>query len=76
MCLSAIYWARIEHVIYANTYQQAQAIGFDDQFIFEELSLPNSRKKISLKQTDDSDALKKASEVFTAWDSSTLKEKY
>jgi guanine deaminase len=76
MCLSAIYWARIEHVIYANTYQQAQAIGFDDQFIYEELSLPNSRKKISLKQTDDSDALKKASEVFTAWDSSALKEKY
>ena len=76
MCLSAIYWARIDQVIYANTYQQAQAIGFDDQFIFQELSLSHAHKKISIKQTDDSDALKKASEVFIAWDSSTFKEKY
>ena len=30
MCLSAIYWARIERIYYANTRHDAAAIGFDD----------------------------------------------
>lgn len=37
MCLSAIYWARIHKIYYANTRQDAHQIGFDDDHIFEEM---------------------------------------
>ena len=34
MCLSAIYWAHIEKVYYANTRDDAQKIDFDDSLIY------------------------------------------
>jgi len=37
MCMGAIYWARPQAVYYANTRQQAAAIGFDDEMIYVEL---------------------------------------
>ena len=36
MCLSAIYWARIDKVYFANTRQDAQKIDFDDSLIYSE----------------------------------------
>ncbi len=38
MCLGAIYWARIAHIYYANSREDAASIGFDDQFIYEEMA--------------------------------------
>ena len=44
MCLAATYWARIDHIYYANTRADAAAIGFDDQFFYDEVSrLPAER---------------------------------
>ena len=40
MCLGAIYWARPKVVYYGNTKEDAAAIGFDDQFIYDEINLP------------------------------------
>lgn len=40
MCLSAIYWARIPHTFYGNTRADAAAIGFDDDFIYQQVALP------------------------------------
>ena len=37
MCLGAIYWARPEKIFYAATREDAAEIGFDDQFIYEEI---------------------------------------
>ena len=37
MCLGAIYWTRLDKVYYANTKADAAQIGFDDQFIYDEL---------------------------------------
>ena len=34
MCLSAIYWARIDKIYYANTRKDAQKIDFDDSLIY------------------------------------------
>ena len=34
MCLSAIYWAHIENIYYANTRLDAKNIDFDDSFIY------------------------------------------
>ena len=37
MCLSAIYWAHIDKIYYANTRNDAQKIDFDDSLIYSEL---------------------------------------
>ena len=46
MCLGAIYWAHIKKVYYANTKKDAQKINFDDSFIYDELQVPISERKI------------------------------
>lgn len=76
MCLSAIYWARIDSVSYANSYQQASQIGFDDQFIFRELSLPHPQKSLCISQIQDKSVLNNALEVFQAWEKSQAKITY
>lgn len=40
MCLAAIYWARIPYVHYACTRTDAAQIGFDDEYIYSQISLP------------------------------------
>ena len=46
MCRGAIYWARPDRVYYAATASDAAAAGFDDSFIYEELKVPHSTRKI------------------------------
>ncbi|OWP62557.1 tRNA-specific adenosine deaminase [Hymenobacter amundsenii] len=50
MCLGAIYWARPRRVFYGNTKQDAAAIGFDDQFIYEELAKPLDQRQLPLRE--------------------------
>ena len=49
MCLSAVYWARIPTVFYANNRRDAAGIGFDDAFIYEQIPLPPGRRKVAMK---------------------------
>ena len=51
MCLSAIIWANIKEVYYANTKEEANEIGFRDDIIYKYLEGKNE-KLISLKQID------------------------
>ena len=46
MCLGAIYWARPERIFIACNRQDAAGAGFDDEFIYQEISSPDfaSRK--------------------------------
>lgn len=37
MCLGAIYWAHLDRIYYANDRKDAAKIGFDDEFIYEEI---------------------------------------
>jgi tRNA(Arg) A34 adenosine deaminase TadA len=46
MCLGAIYWARPSKVYFGCTKNDAAAIDFDDDFIYKEISIPNSQRKI------------------------------
>ena len=46
MCLSAIYWARLRCIYYANTRLQASQIGFDDEFIYNEVARTPELRKI------------------------------
>ena len=46
MCLSALYWAGVECIIYGNTKDDAKAINFDDSFIYEEIAKPYALRAI------------------------------
>jgi guanine deaminase len=50
MCLSSIYWARIDRIWFANTRQDAAAIGFDDEFLYREVGLPLGDRSIPTAQ--------------------------
>ena len=62
MCLSAIIWANIKTVYYANTKEDAAFIGFRDEFIYkyiEKLSSDIQDKKVlNLKSMNRKDAIK------------------
>lgn len=50
MCLSAIYWARIDKVVYGNTRLDAKRIGFDDSYIYDEVSKPTKERDLEIVQ--------------------------
>ncbi|MCH9014174.1 MAG: nucleoside deaminase [Gemmatimonadetes bacterium] len=50
MCLSAIYWARLERLYFANTRTDAAAIGFDDEKIYKEIGKPLADQRIPTTQ--------------------------
>ena len=72
MCLSAIYWARINKIYYANTRQDAQKIDFDDSLIYSEFQKNIDKRKIPMIQMMRNEALK----AFELWDKKTDKVKY
>jgi tRNA(Arg) A34 adenosine deaminase TadA len=72
MCMGAIYWARPDRVYYGNTKVDAAKIGFDDQFIYEELEIPIADRKLSMTQLMQKEAL----EVFQEWEEKTDKVEY
>lgn len=49
MCLSAIYWARIDRIFFGNTREDAERIGFDDDFIYREVALPEDKRTLPSK---------------------------
>ena len=72
MCLSAIYWARIGKIYYANTREDAQKIDFDDSLIYLELQKNIDKRKIPMIQMMRDEALK----AFELWDKKADKVKY
>ncbi|MEO7297763.1 MAG: nucleoside deaminase [Verrucomicrobiota bacterium] len=64
MCLSAIYWARLKKIYFANTRQDAAKIGFDDDFIYREIPLPLKERKLVMKQL----MRKEAKAAFDEWE--------
>lgn len=72
MCLGAIYWARIDRIYYANTKADAADIGFDDQFIYDEIALPFKNRRVGLQQLLRNEAL----EAFKLWNKSEMKTSY
>ena len=72
MCLSAIYWAGIDRICYANTKRDAAAIDFDDSFIYDQLRLDYDRRSIHCEHFMRDEALA----AFRKWSSYTDKIKY
>ncbi|MDQ6630199.1 MAG: nucleoside deaminase [Verrucomicrobiota bacterium] len=63
MCLAAIYWSRVKKVYYGNTRQDAAAIGFDDEFLYEQISLPITERSLVLEQC----GVEEAKAAFAEW---------
>ena len=72
MCLSAIYWSRIENIFYANTRIDAKSIDFDDSFIYSEINKDLENRKIKMHQMHRDEAL----EAFKIWEKKEDKIKY
>jgi len=72
MCLGAIYWARPDRVYFGNTAADAAKIGFDDSFIYREITGAQSERKIPMIQMMRTEAL----EAFRAWDEKPDKAPY
>ncbi|MGB0865951.1 MAG: nucleoside deaminase [Granulosicoccaceae bacterium] len=72
MCLAAIYWARISRIVYANSRSDAAEIGFDDDFLYNEIPLPIDQRSIPMEQT----LAKEALSVFQAWNNKADKTPY
>ncbi|ADF52228.1 MAG: nucleoside deaminase [Zunongwangia sp.] len=64
MCLGAIYWARPKKVFYALNHSDAAKIGFDDQFIYEELDKDIENRKVPFVNILREEGLP----VFEKWD--------
>ncbi|MER5392499.1 nucleoside deaminase [Saccharopolyspora sp. NPDC002686] len=50
MCMSAIYWSRIDAVYYAKDLQDTKEIGFDDAFQYDDFKKPLDQRRISIQQ--------------------------
>ena len=72
MCLSAIYWARIDKIYYANTREDARKIDFDDSLIYSEFKKNINERKIPMIQMMRNEALR----AFELWDKKIDKVKY
>ena len=72
MCLSAIYWARIDQIYYANTRQDAAMIGFDDEFLYREVSIPLEHRQLPTIRLLEHEAMA----AFEAWTNKPDKIRY
>jgi guanine deaminase len=72
MCLSAIYWARIDKVYFGSFAEDAAKVGFDDSAIYREIARGRSQRKIPMIQTMREEALA----AFHAWEENPGKIPY
>jgi tRNA(Arg) A34 adenosine deaminase TadA len=72
MCLASAYWARVSRIVFANTRQDAAAIGFDDQLLYDEIPKPVEERLIPTIHAPSAEA----KSVFEAWGAKADKVAY
>ena len=72
MCLGAIYWARPAKVFFACTREDAARIGFDDEFIYEEIEKAHEARQMKIINFLRDEGLK----VFENWEQKPDKTEY
>ena len=72
MCLGAIYWARIGTLYFGNTKADAEAAGFDDNHIYNEIAKPIGARSLKMAQL----LRKEAALAFKLWKESESKFDY
>ena len=61
--LASIYWARLDAIYFANSREDAAAIGFDDEFLYREIPKSLNERTIPIRKLD----LDEARAVFDEW---------
>lgn len=72
MCLGAIYWARLDKIYFANNRKDAADIGFDDDFIYQELELKREERSKPSEILMRTEGLR----AFNMWREKTDKTEY
>ena len=72
MCLGAIYWSRADAIYYGNTRHDAAEIGFDDDFIYQELEKPVEERAIPTRQI----IAENIKQPFEAWMKNPERQEY
>lgn len=72
MCLGAIYWAHLDRIYYANDRKDAAKIGFDDDFIYQEIALKPQERHKPMEILLREEGLK----AFQMWEESDTKTEY
>lgn len=72
MCFGAIYWAHLDKIYMGNDRKDAAKIGFDDDFIYQEIALPADKRKKASEVLLREEAL----EAFKMWDEKEDKTEY
>ena len=72
MCLGAIYWARISRIYYGNTRKDARDIDFADDFIYEELDKPLTKRTVPIIPLLRDEAIR----TFRLWQEKDDKTEY
>lgn len=72
MCLGAIYWARLSQVFFACNRFDAAAAGFDDRFIYDEITKQPGQRHIAMRQLP----LPSADQPFRLWSEQPNKQRY
>ena len=72
MCLGAIYWAHLDRIFYGNDRKDAAAIGFDVDFIYQEITLKPEQRHKTMQRLMGMEALK----AFRMWEKSADKTEY
>jgi guanine deaminase len=63
MCLATAYWARISRLVFANDRVDAAKIGFDDDFLYNEIPKPITERAMPTEHLSGTNAL----DAFRAW---------
>ena len=72
MCLGAIYWAHIDCVFHGGTRKDAAKAGFDDAFIYDEISVPTDQRAVPFIPMMRNESLA----PFRIWSSNDSKKEY
>ena len=72
MCLGAIYWARLDHIYYANNRKAAASIGFDDDLIYQEIGRAMADRQKPIEELLPEEGRK----AFDLWRSTINKTTY
>jgi guanine deaminase len=72
MCLAAIYWSRIDAIVFASDRFIAARAGFDDGFFYDEIARSPAERRVPMQQIEMPEGVK----IFDEWSAKSDKVPY